>query len=258
MKNEEKVKIASVNTVFEIIEILLERGGARPSEVAEETERALSTVHDHLSTLQGLGYVAKQGDRYHASLRFLGMAERINEQNPKYDTVRNEAEEITNRTGLDVDFLLEENGRGVYLLAGTKQSNYPIDPRPGDREYLHSTAAGKAILAELPPARVESILDRWGLPAETENTTVDRQELMRELETVAEQGYALNDQENKNGLRAVSATIKNPDGTVLGGVSVTGPTYQIQGEIFTEEMPKLIKKFSREIESKLQQSSETL
>jgi len=252
MVNDNAIKISSIETTFSIIEVLLERGGARPSEVADETDRALSTVHDHLSTLRGLGYVTKDGDIYRASLRFLGVAESITSNAPKFDIVREEAEEITRETGMDVDFMVEENGRGVYLIAGTKQVDYSSEPNPGDREFLHSTAAGKAILAEMPPKKVDSVVDRWGLPSETGETITDRETLQRNLETIEERGYAMNDQENKVGLRAVATTVTNLDGTVFGGLSLTGPTYQIDDEIFHIRMPELAQSAVRDIESKLE------
>lgn len=94
---------------------------------------------------------------------------------------------------------------------------------------LHNTAVGKAILANLPRMRVEQILDTWGLPEETENTITDRETLYAELETVREQGYAINPAENFKELYGIGVAATDHADNVIGAFSVTGPEHSLSG-----------------------------
>jgi DNA-binding IclR family transcriptional regulator len=74
---------------------------------------------------------------------------------------------------------------------------------------------------------VRKIIDRWGMPALTNRTITDYEELLAELETVREQGYAVNDQEELEGLRAVAIAVNEPDGSVFGTLDISGPPYRL-------------------------------
>jgi DNA-binding IclR family transcriptional regulator len=64
----------------------------------------------------------------------------------------------------------------------------------GRRNPPHCTAAGKAILAYLPEERVAELAAK-GLPRFTPKTICDQATLLRELERVRSQGYAVNTEE---------------------------------------------------------------
>lgn len=80
------------------------------------------------------------------------------------------------------------------------------------------------------------IVDRYGLIELTENTITDPQRLYQELQQVREKGYAFNDEEEMQGIRAVGAPIKQYN-EVVAAVSVSAPSSRLQGETYREEMP---------------------
>ena len=96
--------------------------------------------------------------------------------------------------------------------------------RVGGRDYLHSTALGKAILAFLPPAERDHLLHApGGLPARTERTITDPAKLRAELERVRERGIAEDRDENEVGARCLGAPIFDHRGVVAGAISVSAP-----------------------------------
>jgi DNA-binding IclR family transcriptional regulator len=70
---------------------------------------------------------------------------------------------------------------------------------------------------------------------------------MKELDTVRDRGHALDDEENLAGLRCVAAPVVD-SGTVVGSVSVSGPSSRIRGELFREELPEMVESASNVIE----------
>jgi DNA-binding IclR family transcriptional regulator len=224
-----------------IVETLQRLNGARVTELAEELDVSKSTAFNHLATLQRRGYVVMEGDEYHLGLRFSNLGEYARNRKQSYVWARELADYLEERTNLESAFVVEENGRGMYLKSETGEMTDPnIHPQVGSRLYLHATASGKAILAELSREEVEWIADRWGLPAQTDNTITEVDELLDELATVRRRGYAINEGENSEGVRAVAVSVDGPDGTLLGAVSVSGPSYRMSGQWLEDELPSKV------------------
>ncbi|MFC7009793.1 IclR family transcriptional regulator [Halalkalicoccus salilacus] len=119
--------------------------------------------------------------------------------------------------------------------------------RIGKRLYPHETAAGKTILFQLSQAEVEQIINEVGLPAVTENTITDEVEFLDELDTVRDQGYALNLGESVEGLVAIAVPLVL-DKEVLGTCSVTGPYHRMKGDPLNEEIADTLLSFVIELE----------
>lgn len=243
--------ISSVERSFEVVDALKELDGARVSEVADHLELANSTVHKHLATLHELGYVAKEGDIYHVGMRFLTTGGYVQNRKRGYQEAIEIVNELTHPIGVRSQFVVEEHGRCYYLHTNSSNDAIQIDRRIGICRHIHAGAAGKAILAHLPNARVDEIIDQWGLPPETEHTITDRKELIEELEEIRNRGYAYNDQESVNGLRAVGAPVMLPSGDVFGAFSIGGAAHRLQGDVFTSELPNMLLGHINELELQL-------
>ena len=239
-RSEESRTVKTAETVFGIVETLQERRGARISELATELGMANSTVYDHLTTLERSEYVVKDADGvYRLSLKYLdhGM-----HALSFYDAVASDVKPTLRRlaeeAGTTVWFVVEEHGKLVYLLTATGENPSTTPSRIGSRRPLHATACGKAILAHMTDERVTEILDRHGMESRTERTITDRDQLADELETVREDGYAVNDEELIPGLIAFGVPIVVDD-EILGAVGVSGPSHQLGSPRARERVPEL-------------------
>jgi DNA-binding IclR family transcriptional regulator len=148
--------------------------------------------------------------------------------------------DLAERTDERAQFVIEEQGRGVFLYCESGAQAVKTGSGTGKRMYLHSTSAGKSILAHLPESEIETIIDEWGLPAVTSNTITDRETLFEELAEIRDRGYAFNNEENVEGLHAVGAPLILEDQGVIGALSISGPTHRMKGETFTQELPNLL------------------
>ena len=240
--------VQATGTAFDIIELLAREDGGRITEIASELGLAKSTVHRHLATLEELEYVVKEGGEYRISFRFLKLGEQTRKRTETYQMAREKVEKIADQTDERAQFVVEEHGKAVYVFGATGEHAVQTNSEIGKYRPLQSMAAGKAILAFLPEERVEEIIDRHGLPALTENTITDEDELYAELEEIRERGYSINDQETIPGLRAIGVPIECPDGGVFGALSVSGPTHRVRGERLEETIPDVLLGTANELE----------
>lgn len=241
--NEHKFEsrtVQAVETACEIIENLQEMDEAGITELADKTGLSKGAVHSHLATLRKMQFVTKEGSTYRPSLRFLDLGEHVKNRIPIYDVVQTEIEQLAEETETRAQFLMEEHG--ICVCVCIARGTHAVTPatRVGKRSYLHCAAGGKSILAHLSEDRLDQILDQHGLPALTDNTITDRDELMDELEEVRESNVGLNDEEKLQGLRAVGVPIRGPEGTIYGAVSVSGTTSKLNDELFYERLPEIV------------------
>lgn len=208
-----------------LVELITELDGATLAELADEAELAKSTVHNHLKTLAKYGYVSREEDTYHVGLKLYHLGNYARKRNEVYGVAKAVIPELADETKLEADFTVEENGRVVSLYNESTYSDTPSYLLDSRLFHVHSTASGKAILAEYPEHRVRDILDRWGLPAQTDHTITSANEFLDELERVRSRGYATNFEEAIEGMWAVSMPVKTPLGEVCGSINVCGPTY---------------------------------
>lgn len=147
--------------------------------------------------------------------------------------------------GEGVGFAVEENSRMVILL--DKMAT------PSDEEFqigrcfdLHSSACGKATLAELSNGKTETIFEERELPAYTGDMITDKADLVAGLKTIRARRYAVSKQEELEGLRAVATAINKPDGDLFGTLDVFGPPYPPPRD---EETAKRLQSVVAEVES---------
>ncbi|GAB7011717.1 IclR family transcriptional regulator [Halorubrum trueperi] len=218
--------LKTTRTSLRILELVLEHDGLTLAELDAIVDKPKSSLHGHLATLLECRYLVRDGQTYVASFKLAELGDRarpVELETVATDTV----ERIAEDTGEEANFTVFEHGR-LLLLHGS--SNQAVD-QEGDAPfrteyYLHNTAAGKAILAELPRERVDRILDEWGMPREIEATITDRERLYDQLGEIADEGYAIIDEEFAPGLVAVGAPV-HADGEIVGGLSIGGPKYRI-------------------------------
>ncbi|MFC4987791.1 IclR family transcriptional regulator [Saliphagus infecundisoli] len=214
--------LTSVETAFTIVGRLAEVGWTTPTELADALEMPTSTAHVYLKTMAEAGYLARADGRYRLSLRFLCHGAHLRREFEIYEVAGPELASLAEATGEVASLGIEEGGERV-LLDKVEGENAVYDKAPtGEFTRMHWTSLGKTILAHLPEERVHAIVDDHGLPEATERTITDRDELFAELESIRESGYAIEDEERRENIRAVAVPIFT-DGAVAGSISVSGP-----------------------------------
>jgi IclR family transcriptional regulator, arginine deiminase pathway regulator len=252
-------KIQSVQSSLEIITVIQQLEGASVSELADEVGLTPGTVHTHLMTLVDHGFVVKESNTYELGTQFVVLGEYVRNHSELYQAGKDEVDRLAEETGECVHLIVEQQGWEVSLYEqfGAKAAGTElyIKKREDRRRTLHSTASGKAILAYMSDDQVSEIVDEHGLPEATPNTITDKEELFEELKHVRDRGFALNDEEEVLGTRAVAGPIRDSDRIVRGAVSLSAPSSRLTDDLFRTKIPKLITEAANIIELNLQATS---
>ena len=243
--------IKSVEKLFRIVDALVELDGARVTELASHLDLPKSSVHNYLQTMVGYGYAVQEGDQYHAGLRFLTVGGHLREREEAYKLSRPIVKNLADETDERAQFIVEENGRGIFVHRTTGARAVDAGTRIGKRIWLHATGAGKVLLAYSSLNRRDEIIERWGLPERTENTITDRDELESELEVIRENGYAINDEEGTIGLRSVAVPVFGPDEELVGALGVSGPSQRLTNKRCESEFVEELFGSANELELRL-------
>jgi len=225
--NKPKHRIKSDEKVLDIIEYLKEANRATVTEIAMDLDIAKSTVHSHLQTLEHRGYVNKTNSQYGLGLLFVGIGHTIRENLWFSETVEIAVQRLAEETGERTQFMIEEHGRGYFIFRKKGPAAVRVGPDIGEPRNLHDSACGKAILAELPEEQVDSIIDHWGLLAQTPQTITDISQLKAELETIQERGWSWNKEESRTGLLGIGTPVTH-NGELIGSLSVSGPVQRLK------------------------------
>lgn len=250
MKSNPPVK--SVNTAFRIIELLVDLDKADLSTITAELDLPKSTVHDHLTTLKQIGYVGKAGQEYKASLKFLELGGQILNNQNLFDVAEAELQKVANETGEHTSLMIEENDYGIYVYTAPGDHLQQVIVPIGTHTPLHVSAPGKAILAHLPAERRDNLIDVYPLKQVTENTITNADRLRDELEKIKKRGHALDNEEGKRGLQGIAKpVISREDESVLGAISVYGPSGRANMEFLQEEALKPLERAVNVIEHEM-------
>jgi DNA-binding IclR family transcriptional regulator len=248
-KDDDVTTRKTTETSLAILDGLSKLEGATLSELAEYVGLATSTVYTHLHTLEEAEYVIELDGEYRLGLKLFHLGEKARSRDDRYRLARQAASELAARVTEEVNFSVEEYGRSIVLFEGSNSAQRG-EFQVGRYFYMHSSASGKAMLAEYPEERVREIIDEWGLPGHTDETITDIEELLAELSTVAEQGYAVNRQEEIEGMRAVAVPVMEPDGSVFGTLDISGPSYRLADD---EEILSQLRPSVERLETALEQ-----
>jgi len=225
--------VKSVSRALDIIQLVgMKKGGLGVTEIAKQMDINKSSVYRILVTLAQYGYIEQDESTglYKLGYKFLEISSKLLDS----IDIRSEAgpflQQLEDSTNEVIHLVVYDQGEVVYIekLEGTETLR--MHSKVGKRAPMHCTSVGKAILANLPSGMVHEIVERKGLPMHTKHTITDKDALFKELVQVKQNGYALDLEENENGISCIAAPIFDHLGKVVAAISISGPTIRMTEE----------------------------
>lgn len=115
----------------------------------------------------------------------------------------------------------------VYL--DRVESRWPLRVQlpVGSMVPFHCTASGKLYLSSLSPKRRKTLVHALDLDRKAANTITDPDALLGELDRIAAMGIGMDNEEFVDGMVAVAVPIREPDGRMVAGLAMHGPTQRL-------------------------------
>lgn len=209
-----------------IVEAMAQAGG--PVSLADMSRRLSlhrSTAHHLMQTLVALGYLRQDdGSRsYELTRKLHRLAGRQWSPAQLGEIAQPFLESLTRATGEGSSVACWVNG--VVTIAAKRETDGPVRvvQDVGAERPVYCTAVGKALAAWLPPAEVQAALAGVTMQAHTPKTITSLDALEAELRRVRNAGYAIDDEEQHEGLRCIAMPVFGDTGQVLASMCVLGP-----------------------------------
>lgn len=205
--------------------------GISLGEAAEAIGASKSTALALARTLVRFRYLrrTKPGPRYVLGTALIRLGDRASQQLPLGELCRPALVELREVTGMTARVALSEEGHPVFIERVDGPGGIRFHTPLGQREFAHATAAGKAILAAMTDDEVRSLLGEGPLERRTSHTIASIETLLADLAIARQRGFAVDDEEDADGVLCVGAAIFDHSAACLGALSVTGIKLDLPG-----------------------------
>ena len=183
---------------------------------------------------------------YRLGPKFLRLGSDYNVQVPLRELARESVWELWRVTQETVNLAVLEGLDVVYIDCLESPHDLRLVSNVGMRAILYRTALGKALLAFQPAEQRERLVKSLRFQSFTTHTITSAFELARELDSIRQSGFAVDNEESVMGLRCIAAPILDTRGIAVAAISISGPT----GRITPQKTPMLgeaVKVAAREV-----------
>ena len=239
IRRTDRYTVRSVARAMRLINIVAEGPpeGLSLSDLARALGASKSTTLALARTLTTAGMLrdARPGPRYSLGTALIRLGDITRSQLPLGDICRPVLSELAELTKMTSRVAICDEGYPVFIERVDGPGSVRFHTPLGQREVPHASAAGKAMLATMTEEQVRAICGATGCSARTARTITDVDSLLANLAGARANGFAVDDEEDAEGIFCVGAVFFGHDGSCAGAVSVTG----IKGDLPAWRMNEL-------------------
>ncbi|GHV56219.1 IclR family transcriptional regulator [Spirochaetia bacterium] len=219
---------------------------ARLQDIAASLRMPQSTLLRFLNTFIDFGYVGQDPDTscYFLTLKLVELGARASGSYPFQASLSKYVKQAAAAFSESASLCVEQNMQMVYIATeeGPGRMLQTLH-RIGHIAPMHATGVGKLHLLNYSDARLEELEQKFGFPKYTDHTITNLKDLKRELEQVRELGFAMDNEECEVGVRCIAVPVKNFQGQVVAGISVSAPVTRMDKQKI-EEVSRFLKEIS--------------
>jgi DNA-binding IclR family transcriptional regulator len=223
---------ASVLRALDVLEALTGSGSAMTlSDLAAEIDTPKATLHRLLQTLQVRGYVTQDAGngRYAAGLRCFELGSLWALNLDLRAVAAPFLAQLNASTRETVHLGVYEQGDVVYIDRLESPQQVIAKSYVGRRCPATCVATGRVLLAYSDRVEIERVLSE-PLPAYTEHSITDRDQLFAMLADIRATGHGLNRCSYRDEVSGIAAPIRDHTGRVVASVGLCLPDHRFVGE----------------------------
>lgn len=203
--------------------------GCTQKEISEALDIPAAGTLRIVSQLEADGYVSRSAARvYRLTGRLFSRLRAAFADADVLEHALPELRRLAEETGETAVVGALSDGEIVVLdsVAGAEPFRLAVDA--GHRVALHASAPGKALLAAMDGDECAKLLDGCPFDAHTARTLVSRTALAAQLARVRRTGWALDEQEDYEGVCCAAAAVLGRTGRAVAAVWIAGPSVRLK------------------------------
>ncbi|MHC6591319.1 IclR family transcriptional regulator [Arthrobacter sp. C152] len=215
------------------------RAGITVTELAQAVGMTRPTAFRLLLSLEQTGFVDRVDNRYTLGWEMARLGRLADPYTGAVARVQPILEEYAARLNETVSLAMVRDKLAYDVIAEASGSRYlNVKMYVGETYPVHASATGKLMLSEMTDEEVVQALPKK-LEAFTSSTITKRDELIKQLHGIREQGYSVMDNELEEGLFVVALPVRDVAGALVGIVSVNGPEQRLKSDTLPGTIEKL-------------------
>lgn len=207
------------------------------SDLSRRTGYSKSTVYLGLQTMRAMNFVVQDPgtERYSLGLAAAQLGGAARDNSRLVTALAEPMCELATRSSEAVSLGVRAGDEVLFVQRFETTHALGTSIRVGTRMPLHTSAAGKAILMGLADEELMTMFPDESLPVQGSNVVGSRTELLSQLATTRQVGYATSEDEWRAGVSAAAVPIVI-GGEVVASVSIAGPTSRFRASLWVEDL----------------------
>jgi IclR family acetate operon transcriptional repressor len=250
----DRYTVRSVARAMRLINIVASgpQEGMSLSDLARALGTSKSTTLALARTLTSAGVLrdSRPGPRYNLGTALIRLGDIARSQLPLGEICRPVLSALADLTKMTARVAISDAGYPVFIERVDGPGSIRFHTPLGQREVPHASAAGKAMLASMTEEEVRAICDATAMQARTARTITDVDALLANLAVARANGFAVDDEEDAEGIFCVGAAFFGYDGACAGAISVTG----IKGDLpawRVNELGHIVRRYADQVSEQL-------
>jgi DNA-binding IclR family transcriptional regulator len=225
--------VAVLQKALDVLEVLADHSDLGLSELSAQTGVSKASTYRVLSTLEARGFVIKDPDtrKYSPGVKLIAVSSAIVSRIDLVASARPFVVELQAAFDETVNVGILAGHEVLYVDILESAQGLRMAATVGDRNALHSTALGKAILSALPSSEARELLSSYRRAAATPRTITGLEAILDDLAVTAERGYSIDDEENEVGARCVGVSVRDLHRRPVGALSISGPVARVSMDL---------------------------
>jgi len=223
------------------------------AQLSHRTGIPRAAVRRCLYTLAKLGLVGTDDERtFSLRPKILGLGHAYLSSSPLATFAQPLLDRVSERLSESSSIAILEGSEIIYVARSSiTQRIMSVDLSIGTRLPAYCTSMGRVLLADLAPSELDAYLRRVKLVAHTPKTIVAPDRLRKAVAGVAEEGYAIVDQELELGLRSIAVPVRNAAGRVAAAMNISTQASRVPMQDLTRRFLPELASAARELSSML-------
>jgi DNA-binding IclR family transcriptional regulator len=226
-QQEAKGSIQVIERMMSLLDVLADISEpASLKTLSQATGLHPSTAHRILAVMSNERLVERhESGCYTLGMRLLELGNIVKSRISISSTARPFMQTLYEKTGEAINLGIRDQDEIVYVeRTSTGRALVRVVYLVGARAPLHLTSLGKLFLAGEKTAEVRAYAKRTGLPGKTLHSLTELNTLEKELDKIRRHDIAYDNEEAEIGLRCVACPIRDDEGVIIAGLSISAPT----------------------------------